>query len=337
MAVTRVIFGCSSSQLTPDELAFFKDIKPWGFILFRRNIVSRKQVSSLCNTLRSLTGRSDTPILIDQEGGRVQRMNSPVWNSYPSAGKLSEIYTLDPLRGREIVRLTAQLIAEDLREVGISVNCAPVLDVRTPEANPAVIGDRSFGMDADTVSILGRAFAEGLLAGSVLPVIKHMPGHGRARVDSHECLPFVETSLKELEITDFKPFYTLKDMPAAIPAHVVYTQCDSNAGTISPFIIQNIIRKKIGYNGLLITDDLSMNALTGSLSERTAMALSAGCDIALHCNGDMSEMVEVAQALLPLSEKSAQRAVKALERISHFPEPINKKWAKAQLVMHLTS
>lgn len=331
MTVTRVIFGCSGLQLTSEEEAFFKDVKPWGFILFRRNVASREQVASLCNSLRSLTGRSDTPILIDQEGGRVQRMGPPTWNRYPSAEKLSEIYANDPFYGREIVRLTARLIAYDLSEVGISVNCAPVLDIRAPDANSAVIGDRSFSMNSDTVAVLGRAFAEGLLAGGVLPVVKHIPGHGRSRVDSHECLPVVEASLKELEENDFQPFCCLKDMPAAIPAHVVYSECDEKAGTVSKFIIQEIIRKKIGYKGLLITDDLSMKALTGSLKERSAAALAAGCDIALHCNGDMNEMVDVAQTLLPLSGESTQRAQKALERINHTPEPFDKKWVEAQL------
>lgn len=324
MVVTRAIFGLSGPELNDRERQFFKRTNPWGIILFRRNIQNRKQLTELCCSLRSLTGRDDLPILIDQEGGRVQRMGPPEWRAFPSAAMLGKIYEKDPVRGRELIRLNARLIAYDLKEVGISVNCAPMLDIRTDKANEDVIGDRSFSMESDAVSVMGRAYAEGLLAGGILPVIKHMPGHGRAEVDSHEKLPIVTASLEDLQNTDFKPFMALKDMPVAMPAHIVYSSFDKEyPATVSSVMIREIIRNSMGYRGLLITDDLSMKALQGSFDERAANAYKAGCDIALHCNGNMDEMEELAEALLPLDGKPALRASIALERIAHTVEPLD--------------
>lgn len=332
MTSNNTIFGFSGTSLSHDEIAFFKDAKPWGFILFQRNIETKEQVHFLCETLRILTGRDNTPILIDQEGGRVRRLMPPLWRFHPSAQMMLEVYLKDPVKGRELVRLNALCLAKELKEIGININCAPVLDLKTPHGNKDVIGDRSFGTDPDTVSILGRAFAEGLLAGSVLPVIKHIPGHGQASVDSHKELPVVCQSLQELDRFDFKPFKALSDLPAALPAHIVYAQLDpDHPATLSSLIIQDIIRKRINFKGLLITDDLSMKALSGSYRNRSEKALKAGCDILLHCNGIMDEMKEVAQASHSLRDISLERAQTALHHIDHLEEPIEMEWAKRVL------
>jgi beta-N-acetylhexosaminidase len=314
------IAGCSGPELTPDEKAFFRDADPWGFILFKRNIDNPAQVLALTDTLRAISGRADVPVLIDQEGGRVQRMGPPHWPRYPTGRAYGAAAPDDPLLRREFARLGARLIAEDLRAVGINVDCLPVLDVPIPGAHD-VIGDRAYADDPDTIAVLGRAAAEGLLAGGVLPVVKHIPGHGRARADSHHDLPVVETSREELERQDFEPFRHLADMPLAMTAHVVYTAIDPDApATTSKTVMEEVIRGSIGFDGLVMSDDLSMNALSGSLRERGVAAFAAGCDMALHCNGRLDEMQEVAAASPVLAGEALRRAGMALARIRHKPE-----------------
>ncbi len=336
MTISASIYGCSGLVLTADETAFFKDAQPWGFILFRRNIATPEQVRALCAELRAVSGRVDTPILIDQEGGRVQRLGPPHWQAYPPARAYADIFSRDSLIGRELTRLGARLIAHDLISLGITVDCLPVLDVRAPDSSAAVIGDRSYGEDWRNVAILGRAAAEGLLAGGVLPVMKHIPGHGRAKVDSHERLPTVESSCRELATVDFAPFRALSDMPAAMTAHVVYLAIDKHhPATVSRRILKTVVRREIGFDGLLMSDDLSMHALSGTLRERAAAAIAAGCDIALHCNGDMAEMRQVAEAAPVLAGVAQRRARAALACVRHEPEPLDRAFVQAQFDAHL--
>ena len=322
MTARAFIAGCSGSELTVDERAFFRDAEPWGFILFKRNIDTPQQVRALTDALRDTVGVADAPVLIDQEGGRVQRMGPPHWRRYPPGRAYGHMAPGDPIEQRRLARLAARLIADDLLSVGINVDCLPVLDVPVPGAHD-IIGDRAYADDPATVTELGRAAAEGLLAGGVLPVIKHIPGHGRAGADSHEALPVVDASREELEGVDFRPFRALADMPLAMTAHVVYTALDPEApATTSPKVINEVIRGAIGFDGLLMSDDLSMKALSGSLRERAAAALEAGCDVALHCNGKLDEMQAVAAAAPDLSGPAKRRAEAALARIRRQPEPL---------------
>ena len=329
MTSRAFIAGCSGPTLTAHESAFFRDAAPWGFILFRRNVEDPAQVRALCDALRETVGRADAPILIDQEGGRVQRLGPPHWPKYPPGSAYGRIP--DPVARRELTRLGARLIAHDLRAVGIDVDCVPVLDVPVAGAHD-VIGDRAYGRDPQSVAILGRAAAEGLLAGSVLPVIKHIPGHGRAFADSHLQLPVIETPRAELEAHDFAPFRALADMPLAMTAHVVYTALDpERPATTSPVVIGEVIRAGIGYDGLVMSDDLSMKALQGSFRERAEASFAAGCDMALHCNGDMDEMAAVAEGAPALDGEAFRRAEAALGRIRHAPEPLDPVDARARL------
>jgi beta-N-acetylhexosaminidase len=331
MKTRAFIAGCAGLELTPDEAAFFKEADPWGFILFHRNVADREQVRVLCASLRDAVGRADAPILIDQEGGRVQRLGPPHWPKYPSGSTYGRLHANDPLVQREITRLGARLIAHDLREVGITVDCLPVLDVPSPGSHD-IIGDRAYGKTTSQVAVLGRAAAEGLLAGGVLPVVKHMPGHGRAGVDSHLSLPVVDAPREDLEKHDFVPFRMLTDMPLAMTAHVVYTALDPDRpATTSRIVMEQIIRGHIGYDGLVMTDDLSMQALSGSFRERTEAAFAAGCDMALHCNGKMEEMSAVAEAAPILDGEALRRANAALARIAHDPEPLDPVDARARL------
>jgi beta-N-acetylhexosaminidase len=331
MKTRAFIAGCAGLELTPDEVAFFKEADPWGFILFRRNVADREQVRALCASLRDAVGRADAPILIDQEGGRVQRMGPPHWPKYPAGGAYGRVHANDPLVQRELARLGARLIAHDLREVGITVDCLPVLDVPSPGSHD-IIGDRAYGRTPAQVAVLGRAAAEGLLAGGVLPVVKHMPGHGRAASDSHLSLPVVDATREALEQHDFAPFRMLTDMPLAMTAHVVYTALDPDRpATTSPIVMEEIIRGRIGYDGLVMTDDLSMHALSGSFRDRAEAAFSAGCDMALHCNGSMEEMSAVAEAAPVLAGEALRRAKAALSRITHEPEPLDPVDARARL------
>lgn len=324
------VLGCSGLRLTEAEQSLFRDANPWGFILFRRNIGAPDDVRRLTDDLRESVGR-EAPILIDQEGGRVQRMGPPHWPRYPAAATYGAAAAHDPLLRRALAWLGARLIAHDLREVGIDVNCAPILDVPVPGAND-VIGDRAYHADPAVVSALGRAVAEGYLAGGVLPVVKHIPGHGRANADSHLALPVVDAPRARLEAHDFVPFRALADMPAGMSAHVVFTALDPDRpATVSPAVIAGTIRGEIGFDGLLFSDDLSMQALDGSIPERATAALAAGCDIALHCNGDLAEMTALAGVVGGLTPEADRRSRAALARIRHAPEPFDPVEARARL------
>jgi beta-N-acetylhexosaminidase len=323
------ILGCSGPALTAEERAFYRDVKPWGFILFRRNVESPEQVRALVSDLRACVGREDAPVLIDQEGGRVQRLGPPHWPRYPSGRAYLEAAGGDLARARELVRLGARLIAADLKAVGINVDCVPVLDVPQPGAHE-IIGDRAYGRDADAIAMLGRAACEGLLAGGVLPVIKHIPGHGRATADSHMALPVVDASREDLEAVDFPPFKACSDMPAAMSAHVVYTAIDGKRPATTSKKAIGLIRSDLGFHGLLMTDDLSMKALSGDFSERAAASLKAGCDVVLHCNGNMDEMRAVAAGSRKLKGDAKRRADAALARIVRAPEPIDLAEARAR-------
>lgn len=330
MTTRAFIAGCSGLALTPDEIAFYREASPWGFILFKRNIADPGQATALCEALRAAVGW-DAPILVDQEGGRVQRMGPPHWPKYPSGRTYGALHANDPLVQREVTRLGARLMAHDLRAVGINVDCMPVLDVPTAGAHD-VIGDRAYGRTPAQVAILGRAAAEGLLAGGVLPVIKHMPGHGRAGSDSHLALPIVDASREALERHDFAPFRMLTDMPIAMTAHVVYTALDpEHPATTSRIVMDEIVRGYLAYDGLVVTDDLSMKALSGTFRQKTEAAFAAGCDMALHCNGVMDEMIAVAEAAPTLAGEALRRADAALQRIRHEPEPLDPVDARARL------
>jgi beta-N-acetylhexosaminidase len=296
--------GCSGERLTASERDFFAAAYPVGFILFRRNCSSPHQVRDLVDSLRGCVGRDDAPVMIDQEGGRVARLRPPHWRRYPSAARLA---SLPDASAAKAARLGARLIADDLAGLGITVDCLPVLDLPASEADP-VIGDRAYGSDPERVARLAGAVCAGLLDGAVLPVLKHIPGHGRARVDSHYACPRVETGFEELARTDFAPFRALAAMPWAMTAHIVYSAIDPSApATLSPRVVAETIRREIGFDGVLVSDDLSMRALGGGLGERTRQALAAGCDLALHCNGDPGEMEEVIAAARPISPLTAER------------------------------
>lgn len=325
------ILGCAGKALTAEERAFFRDVRPWGFILFARNIETPDQVRALTAALRETVDRPDAPILIDQEGGRVARLQPPHWRKYPPGRAYGTLAGNDPLTRREITRLGARLIAHDLLQLGINVDCVPMLDVPAPGAHD-IIGDRAYGETPQEVAFLGRAAAEGLIAGGVLPVIKHIPGHGRARADSHKALPVVDASYEDLDSRDFEPFRVLSDMPLGMTAHVVYTAVDKKRpGTQSRKVIGQVIRKAIGFDGLLMTDDLSMHALSGDFRGRTVQALKAGCDVVLHCNGDMEEMKGVAEGASALTGQARRRADAALARLARTPEPLDVAEAHARL------
>jgi len=330
MSRLAAIFGCAGPRLGADEAAFFRDVRPWGFILFRRNVETPDQVRALVGSLRDTLGVADAPVLIDQEGGRVQRLGPPHWPKYPPGRAYGDLPANDPLARREIVRLGARLMAHDLAGLGVNVDCVPVLDVPQPGAHD-IIGDRAYARTADEVAALGRAAAEGLIAGGVLPVIKHVPGHGRAEADSHLGLPVVTAAYEALAETDFAPFRVNSDMPMAMSAHVVFTAIDPDRpATLSRTVIRRVIRGAIGFDGLLMTDDLSMKALGGGFLERTEAALGAGCDVVLHCNGDMAEMQAVAAGARPLAGVAARRARAALGRLAKAPEPFDVDAARAR-------
>ncbi len=317
MTEAAVIFGLEGTELTASERAFFKSAAPWGFILFQRNCASRAQVRKLTDSLRALTGRAHLPVLIDEEGGRVQRLKPPEWRTRPAMrtfGKLYErIYHGAQQKARDATELNAQLIAEDLAELGINVDCVPCLDVPVPGADN-IIGDRAFGANAKEVADLGRVVAEAVLAAGVLPVIKHMPGHGRAGVDTHKALPRVGTSREELSRTDFAPFKALNDQPLGMSAHVIFEAVDSDLpATLSPKVIADVIRGEIGFDGLLMTDDLNMEALQGSVGSRASRALKAGIDVILHCNGTLAEMEEIVKVVPKLEGKPKTRADHAIQ------------------------
>jgi len=325
-----VIFGCAGPRLGEEEAAFFRDVRPWGFILFKRNVETPDQVRALTAALRETIDAPDAPVLIDQEGGRVQRLGPPNWTRYPPGRAYGELAGNDPLLRREIARLGARLMAHDLAAVGVNVDCAPVLDVPEPGAYD-IIGDRAYGQSADEVAVLGRAAAEGLIAGGVLPVVKHMPGHGRSHADSHLDLPLVEAAHAALAARDFAPFRVNSDLPMAMTAHVVFTALDPNRpATTSRRVIRQVIRGEIGFDGLLMTDDLSMKALSGDFEGRARDALAAGCDVVLHCNGAMAEMTAVARGARPLAGAAARRAKAALARLAKAPEPFDVDAGRAR-------
>jgi beta-N-acetylhexosaminidase len=307
-----VILGCAGKALSADELAFYRDERPWGFILFARNIGEPSEIADLVAGLRDSVGRPGAPVFVDQEGGRVQRIKPPIVPNYPSGAAVGAIYRTDREAGLRAAWLAGRLHAIDLTRFGINVDCLPVLDVPIEGASD-VIGSRAYGKDPGAVAALGRAAAEGLMAGGVLPVMKHMPGHGRAFSDSHHELPRVDASLEELRRHDFAPFKSLADLPMAMTAHVVYTAIDPTApATTSPIVVSEIVRGEIGFDGLLISDDTSMKALSGDFPDKAAAILAAGVDIVLHCNGVMAEMRGIASRTKPLAGKSLQRAERAL-------------------------
>ena len=303
------ISGCKGLSLTADEKAFFRDERPWGFILFGRNIGEPAQVADLTAELRETIGGSpQIPVLIDQEGGRVQRIKPPHVQQYPNAAAIGAIYRNDAAAGLRAAWLMSRLHAFDLMKVGVNVDCLPVLDVAVPGVHD-VIGNRAYGQDAEIVSVLGAAAAEGLKAGGMLPVMKHMPGHGRTMVDSHHDLPVVHAGRDELGAVDFVPFQRLRGELMAMSAHIVFTAIDADQpATTSPTFVRDIIRGHIGFDGLLMSDDVSMNALKGDIAERSRGIVAAGLDIVLHCHGIMDEMIAVAETVPPLSGESRRRA-----------------------------
>lgn len=310
------IFGCAGLSLTAEEKSFYRDCDPVGFILFARNVETPDQVRRLTDALRETVGRDDAPILIDQEGGRVARLKPPHWRQPPPAELFGKIYAKDASAGTKAARLNAAVIGAELLDLGITVDCLPLIDLRFAGAHD-IIGDRAFSDDPEVVATLGRAAAEGLMDAGVLPVIKHIPGHGRAVVDTHEALPTVDTPLEDLRATDFRPFAALADMPIAMTAHIVYQAVDPLfPATASPTLIEDVIRVEMGFDGLLLSDDLSMKALKGGLDERARDAVGAGCDIALHCNGDMDEMRDVAAGTPALSDSGVARLEHALSEVA---------------------
>lgn len=314
------IFGLSGLTLTDDERAFFRDADPAGYILFGRNVESRAQLRALTDELRALHGRTRTFICIDQEGGRVARMKPPVWDAYPPGERFDRLYDVAPASAIEAARLNAHALGLDLAEAGISVDCLPLLDVRQPGAHD-VIGDRALGAEPLRVAALGRATLDGLARAGVAGVVKHMPGHGRALVDSHKELPTVTATAEDLAL-DLAPFRTLRHAAIAMTGHVRFTAWDAeNAATHSAFVIEEIIRKGVGFGGLLLTDDLDMQALGGTVPERAAKAQVAGCDIALNCWAKMDDMVGIAEVLSPMTARTAQRLDRALAPTAAFDCP----------------
>lgn len=309
------IYAPSGFELTPDERAFFRDADPVGYIVFKRNCQSREQLRALTGELRGLHGRDDLPILIDQEGGRVARMKPPEWPAFPAGEAFARLYEKAPMSAIEALRANAAAIAVLLREVGVNVDCLPVLDVRQPGATD-IVGDRALGSEPMQVSALGRASLDGLASAGVVGVIKHMPGHGRALVDSHEELPVVRASLEELEI-DVEPFRALRSAPMGMTCHCVYTAWDpERPGSQSPIVIGEVIRRAIGFDGFLMSDDIGMNALGGGFDERARAVIEAGTDAVLHCSGKMEEMVAVASSVGELSDAARERLDRAMASIA---------------------
>ena len=329
MAVRAFITGLEGTAITPRERAFLRDQAPFGLILFKRNVADRQQVAALIDDFRGICGPG-APVLIDQEGGRVQRMGPPHWPAYPAGAAYGALYRTDPAAGVRAAWLGGRLIAADLAEVGITVDCLPVADVPVAGAD-SVIGDRAYGDTPGQVSRIAAAVAEGLEAGGVLPVVKHIPGHGRAAADSHLRLPVVTASRADLEATDFAAFVPLAGNGFGMTAHVVFTALDPGfPATTSAIMISEVIRGFIGFSGALMSDDVSMGALAGPIGERVSRCLSAGCDLVLHCNGDFAEMQEVAANTPELGGEALRRATRALER-RRPPEPFDGAAARAEL------
>jgi beta-N-acetylhexosaminidase len=305
------IYGLEGLELTADERRFFGDADPAGFILFKRNCENQEQLLRLTDSLRGLSGRDDVPILIDQEGGRVARMRPPEWPAFPPAEKFANLYSAAPSSAIEAVRSNARALGLMLQSAGINVNALPLLDVRQEGASD-IIGDRALGSEPMQVAALGRAVLDGMGSAGVVGIIKHMPGHGRALVDSHKELPVVTASIEELEM-DLEPFERLSSAPMGMTAHVVYTAWDAERpGSLSPTVIGQIIRERIGFDGWLMSDDLGMEALKGDFASRAAGVIAAGCDVALHCSGKMDEMIAVASAVPAMSAEGHERLNRAM-------------------------
>lgn len=328
MTARACIIGISSFAITADERAFLREAQPFGLILFRRNVDTPEQLRRLTAEFREIVGR-DAPVLIDQEGGRVQRLGPPYWPSYPAGAAYGRLYEDAPDTALAAARLGARLIASDLHALGIDVDCLPLADVPVVGAD-AVIGDRAYGDNVEQVSRIGLALAEGLLQGGVLPVVKHLPGHGRATADSHLALPIVAADREALEARDFAAFRPLKALPLGMTAHVVFSAIDPVApATTSAIMVNDVIRGSIGFKGLLMSDDVSMKALSGTLEARARASLAAGCDIVLHCNGEIGEMQEIAAACPLVRGRAAERAEAALtQRLA--PQPFDATKARVQ-------
>ncbi|UEM08740.1 beta-N-acetylhexosaminidase [Bradyrhizobium barranii subsp. barranii] len=330
MSTRAFITGVSGTELTAVEREFIRAERPWGIILFKRNVEAPAQVAALVEELRAAAGAADAPVLIDQEGGRVQRLGPPHWPVYPPGAIFSTLYDADSALGLTAARLSARLIASDLADLGITVDCLPLADVPVPGAD-AVIGNRAYGTEPGKVAAIARAVTEGLEQGGVLPVLKHIPGHGRATADTHFKLPTVDAPRDELDRTDFAAFKPLADLPMAMTAHVVFSAVDpAHPATTSATMITQVIRGVIGFQGLLMSDDVSMNALSGNIAERTRAIFAAGCDMALHCNGNIEEMREVAGQTPELSGTALARAKAALAS-RRVPQPFDRAAARAEL------
>ena len=324
------ITGLAGTKLSRAERDFIRAERPWGFILFRRNIDTPAQVAALTKEIRDVLGVADVPILVDQEGGRVQRFRPPNWPLYPAGAAFGQLYDIDPALGLKAARLSARLIADDLTKVGVTVDCLPLADVPVPDADD-VIGDRAYGNDPQKVAAIARAITEGLEQGGILPILKHIPGHGRATADSHLALPVVDSPKTELELIDFAAFKPLADLPMAMTAHVVFSAYDAaQPATTSATMIERVIRGLIGFQGLLMSDDVGMNALAGSIAERTKALLAAGCDMVLACSGEPEEMHQVARETPELSGKALARAKAALAS-RQAPKPFDRDAARAEL------
>ncbi|HEY1473886.1 MAG TPA: beta-N-acetylhexosaminidase [Pseudolabrys sp.] len=311
MAARAFITGLSGLNVSANERAFFREAQPWGLIIFKRNVKTPQQVTELTSSFRDAVGW-EAPVLVDQEGGRVQRLGPPHWPQYPPGAAYAALYDREVARGLSVARLGGRLIAADLNALRIDVDCLPLADVLAPGADP-VIGDRAYGSEPGKVAAIADAIAEGLLAGGVLPVVKHLPGHGRATADSHHKLPVVDTDRATLEATDFAAFKPLADLPLGMTAHVVFSAIDPVApATTSVTMVREVIRGFIGFKGLLMSDDVSMKALSGTIAERSRAAFVAGCDVVLHCNGDLGEMTAVAGQAPELTGEAAKRAEAAL-------------------------
>jgi beta-N-acetylhexosaminidase len=325
--MTPAIFGLGGHTLTADERAFFRDADPAGYILFGRNVETRAQLRALTDELRAIHGRERLLVSIDQEGGRVARMKPPEWEAFPPGEAFASLWQLAPASAIEAARANAEALGHDLAEVGITVDYLPLLDVRQPGSHD-VIGDRALGEEPMQVAALGRAVLDGLARAGVIGCIKHMPGHGRAHADSHKELPTVGASEAELD-TDLEPFRTLRDAPIGMTAHVRYTAWDAdNPGTLSPVVVNKVIRGKIGFSGLLLTDDIDMQALDGTVPERSERAIAAGCDVVLNCWAKMDDMVGIAERLPAMSTETADR----LERAFNGVERVQDGTERAQLI-----
>ncbi len=328
MKLKAFISGCSGTSLNDAERRFFADNLPCGLIVFARNCETPDQLRALVASFKDAVESEHVLILIDQEGGRVQRLRPPHWRDMPPARCYGRVYERDPEAGKDAAFAGARLIAQELVDLGINVNCTPVLDVPEKGAHE-IIGDRAFSTDPDVIASLGRAVMNGTLAGGVLPVIKHVPGHGRAKADSHLSLPRIDVAEGELRSVDFRPFQALRDAPLAMTAHVLLPCYDEQRpASVSPVIMGEVIRGLIGLEGLVMSDDIGMKALGGPFADRARDVIAAGCDVALHCSGDFAEMVETASAVPPLAGLAAERFARALSFL-HAPEPFDKAEAMA--------